>query len=1030
MPKLLKHLRSFMTNIPLRWLLAPALGLTPIGIIGLVGYLSCWSGQEVVTDLAHPLIVKTLVAASTRNPPYPAITTGPLHQFQPLQTDNSQDSLTRSFSGYLRDRSGQLHQANRPQSLTPCNSKLHSVSFISHQEPYALTWQIVTVAPEPYFIQANQDTNRHKISLREIPLRETVLFCLLIMGGIAVLRLFAAKRLTTALAQLHFAQLHRVSRKLVAGARSQQLPTDRSKIDHLDHSNLSDRQATELALQRSEARYRAIVEDQTDLIARCLPDTTLVFVNHAYCRYFGLNREDIIGKSYSPTIHAADRDRVIQLVQSMSPDNPMVTSENRVVVNGEIRWTQWINRLLFDQQGNVIEIQSVGRDITQLKQIETALRKSEAKLSDVLSNTGASIASFRLFPDRSWKYEYWSEGCELVFGYTAQELLTNSTLWFSRVFPEDIEQGRVVKLESLMVNYPTTTEGEYRFFHQDGTLRWSSFRATSRPDSASGWMVTVIDVDITERKQLEQALQEREAMLRAIGDNLPKGFIYQRVYEPGKGSYYSYVSAGVERLLGLKPEAILADPKVTRTIGFEEDLAHADRVAQESLQNLTPIELQMRNRAHPGEVRWSSIRSTPRRLEDGRTVWDGVEVDITDLKRAEAALRTSEEQFRRAFDDAPIGVSLVLLTGQFVKVNACYCDLLGYTEAELLSLTFQEITHPADLAADLAGVQRMLAGEIRSFQLEKRYITKQGEIIPVLMNAALIRDQNGQPLYSVGHIQDIRDRLKIERMKHEFISVISHELRTPLTSIQGALDLLTSGIYKNRPQKAEHMLNIAVNNSDRLVRLVNHILALERLESGKVQLVMEQCQIDNLMQQAIEGIQTIADQAGITLCCTAIPVTLWAAPDAILQALTNVLGNAIKFSSPGDTVWLKAEVLGPEAWGQESTESQFIALASSLPRFSPVSPHLLLIIKDQGRGIPADKLELIFEQFQQVDLSDSSKKGGTGLGLAICKNIVQQHGGQIWVESVLGKGSTFYIALPLVNRDLDNGPFSDLNRVQ
>ncbi|HEY9663746.1 MAG TPA: ATP-binding protein, partial [Allocoleopsis sp.] len=355
----------------------------------------------------------------------------------------------------------------------------------------------------------------------------------------------------------------------------------------------------------------------------------------------------------------------------------------------------------------------------------------------------------------------------------------------------------------------------------------------------------------------------------------------------------------------------------------------------------------------------------------------------------------SEEQFRRAFDEAPIGVSLVSMTGQFVKVNARYCDLLGYTEAELLTLTFQEITHPADLEADLKEFRRMLAGEIDSSQLEKRYIAKDGTSIPVLINVALIHDHNGQPLYSVGHVQDIRDRLKVQRMKDEFISVISHELRTPLTSIQGALDLLGSGIYNNRPEKASHMLKIAINNSARLVRLVNDILTLERLESGKVQLVMEQCPIGDLMQQAVEGIQSIADQSSITLCYTPLSVNLWAAPDAIIQALTNLLSNAIKFSSPGDTVWLKA------------------ALQSSLP-----SPYILFTVKDQGRGIPEDKLEIIFEQFQQVDVSDSSQKGGTGLGLAICKSIVQQHGGQIWVESIFGEGSTFYIALPMNEKEI------------
>jgi signal transduction histidine kinase len=152
-------------------------------------------------------------------------------------------------------------------------------------------------------------------------------------------------------------------------------------------------------------------------------------------------------------------------------------------------------------------------------------------------------------------------------------------------------------------------------------------------------------------------------------------------------------------------------------------------------------------------------------------------------------------------------------------------------------------------------------------------------------------------------------------------------------------------------------------------------------------------------------VQAIADQSGIQISLTPLSSILWASPDAIIQTLTNLLSNAIKFSSPGDTVWLNAEIQN-RAWPRKE-------VAPSPP--AP-SPCLLFTVKDQGRGIPADKLDRIFEQFQQVDVSDSRKKGGTGLGLTICRNIVQQHGGQIWAESTPGKGSTFYVALPLTVR--------------
>jgi hypothetical protein len=167
------------------------------------------------------------------------------------------------------------------------------------------------------------------------------------------------------------------------------------------------------------------------------------------------------------------------------------------------------------------------------------------------------------------------------------------------------------------------------------------------------------------------------------------------------------------------------------------------------------------------------------------------------------------------------------------------------------------------------------------------------------------------------------------------------------------------------------------------------------------------CDAGDLMNQSVEAIQEIAERAGVTLCVSPVSVRLWADPDRLIQVLTNLLSNAIKFSSQGSTVWLSAELIRGQGSGVRSQESQTIHPSSP-------SDTLLIKVRDQGRGIPSDKLESIFERFQQVDASDSRQKGGTGLGLAICRSILQQHEGQIWAESTLGEGSTFCFTLPIL----------------
>ncbi|MFQ4141591.1 PAS domain S-box protein [Chlorogloeopsis sp. ULAP02] len=419
--------------------------------------------------------------------------------------------------------------------------------------------------------------------------------------------------------------------------------------------------------------------------------------------------------------------------------------------------------------------------------------------------------------------------------------------------------------------------------------------------------------------------------------------------------------------------------------------------------------------------------------------YNQLQIELTERRQAEEALRRSEERFRKAFDNAPIGIALVSLSGQFLKVNASLCEIVGYNDEEMLALTFGDITHPDDLEPDLESRRQILASEIRVYQAEKRYIHSSGRTIQVLLKISLVRDQQRQPLYFIAQIQDISDRYKVNRMKDEFISIVSHELRTPLTAIRGSLGILEMGVLDHEPEQAKELLQIALNNSDRLVRLVNDILDLERLESGKVKLVMEACEVANLVRQATESVQTIADDADITLAVQFANIQIWVAPDAIVQTLINLLSNAIKFSSAGSTVWLRveqttneiiplksggdqvdiqdthrlADKVTEQANPKEDSEMIFSEFLTSPPSPSPV---LLFSVKDKGRGIPSDKLETIFERFQQVDVSDSRSKGGTGLGLAICKTIVQQHGGNIWVESSVGEGSTFYFTLPIIRK--------------
>ncbi|MGL5805121.1 MAG: hybrid sensor histidine kinase/response regulator [Xenococcaceae cyanobacterium] len=355
----------------------------------------------------------------------------------------------------------------------------------------------------------------------------------------------------------------------------------------------------------------------------------------------------------------------------------------------------------------------------------------------------------------------------------------------------------------------------------------------------------------------------------------------------------------------------------------------------------------------------------------------------TQLQQQMRERQQAEEKFAKAFRSSPNPIAIATLEeGRFVDVNKSFLQLSGCLAEEIIDRAIAETCYGFDWETYCKVVQKLQdKGYLHNQEL--RFRTKSGELKTVLISIELIELTGTRCTLNI--INDITERKQLE---NEFISIVSHELRTPMTSLLGSLDLLKSGQLGNLSDRGQQILDIAVNNTERLVRLVNDILDLERMKSGKITMYKVECNASDLITQATEIMRSMAEKARITLQLELVYARLWADPDRILQTLTNLLSNAIKFSEPDTTIWLRAYLK---------------------------QNRIQIEVRDRGRGIPSDKLNSIFDRFQQVDASDSRQKGGTGLGLAICRQIVEQHDGKIWVESVLGKGSTFYIDLPLFN---------------
>ncbi len=354
--------------------------------------------------------------------------------------------------------------------------------------------------------------------------------------------------------------------------------------------------------------------------------------------------------------------------------------------------------------------------------------------------------------------------------------------------------------------------------------------------------------------------------------------------------------------------------------------------------------------------------------------------DIIERRLAEQVLAALVE----ASDDANVSWTL---DGVITTWNRGAEKMYGYTAAEVVGRPMAILLPPDHADYEALLINPIKRGELVN-QIETVRCHKDGSRIDISLAAAPIRDGSGTVTGGWAIARDITARKQIDRMKSEFISTVSHELRTPLTSIRGALGLVTGGVTGTLPPQAKTMLDIAYKNSELLVRLINDILDIEKIESGKMTFDEQVLELTPLVAQALDANRAYAEQFGVSyLLTTAEPgIKVSGNADRLMQVLNNLLANAAKFSPANGTVEVS------------------VVRRGAMVRVAVV---------DQGTGIPDEFRSRIFQKFAQADSSDTRQKGGTGLGLSISRAIVEKHGGQIDFMSDPGNGTTFYFDLPL-----------------
>ncbi|MDM8564670.1 PAS domain S-box protein [Candidatus Halobeggiatoa sp. HSG11] len=636
-------------------------------------------------------------------------------------------------------------------------------------------------------------------------------------------------------------------------------------------------------------------------------------------------------------------------------------------------------------------------EIIERTQIQEALQESDDKNRLLLNSVSEAIYGL----DLQGNCIFCNPACVKLLGYTSADDLINKNM-HELIHHTKIDGSYYLVTESYIYKSFQNNKGT----HIDNEILW---RADNTSFPAEYWSYPIVKngktigsvvtfIDITERKQTEQVLQESETRFRSLFEGMPDAIL---ITDPTSGTIIDANPAASKLLLRSREEII----------GLHQSVLHS---SENSMEKFAHTAKQIQKMGCNSLVEETIIRSDGRKIPveilsnliyiKGQPRIQGVFRDITERRKAKEKLQHSETRFRKMFEEGPIGMVITDSKMNFTRANTAFCQMIDYTEAELLKMNIKDISYADDMPANKQLIQKALDGEILFYQMEKRYIRKDGQIIYGNLAVSFLRNNENEIINFLAKIEDITERKKTEndlkkardmanaanKAKSEFLANMSHEIRTPMNAVIGFSDILAAQIINKKQQS---YLNSIQTAGKSLLNIINDILDLSKIEAGRLEIQYEPVNpatIFNELQQIFA--LTIAEKKleFIIDIDAELPTALILDEIRLRQVLLNLVGNAIKFT---DTGYVK---LNAKKIYKTNVHNQL---------------DLIITITDTGIGVPTDQQELIFESFKQQDGQSTRKYGGTGLGLAISKRLVEMMNGQISVTSIPDKGSSFSIAL-------------------
>jgi len=767
----------------------------------------------------------------------------------------------------------------------------------------------------------------------------------------------------------------------------------------------------------SDEKYKTLIDNLEYPVAILDIEGKYNFVSPAYCESFGKTEEELIGSNFKPIVHEVDKSLTVELIKKMFKPPYKAQYELRINTPKGLKWYLWLDKAIIGANNRLEGIISVGRDISETKIANMKLKESEKKLKElnaelerriikkeedlqesevkyrnILENSKDAIVTMNLNGDITFV----APQISTILGGRKIKSLQDA---YKIIHPDDVKF--LSKLLSKGISDKgITTQGEleFRAKHKDGQYIWvasSSKNYYDNEDNLIGF-ITVIR-DITENKLAEKKLIESEKKYRLLLENMNdligvinKDFIIEYINEE------AYI-----KQLGYKKEELIGDP-LERFV-YRDDIEKVLKGVKKIFEKGEGM-MELRLNTKTGDYRWFQVLGKRFKDKDGKLKCQLISRDISKQKKAEKQLKYSEEKFRHLFERSPYSILLLNIEGEILDCNLLTEDFFSKDKKELIGKSFSKLGLPSldELPLFKSSLDDVINGKIPE-PLEAKIINTSGKEIWINIQESLLLMGNDINIQII--IQDITARKEaeeivknevirlrqIDEIKNEFVYRASHELKTPLNSINVASAILLKYYDEILNEKIKKLIVIINNGGERLKRLVEDLVDVSRIESRTITLYKEKKDLVLLVQQQLEDMVYLIKERDleveINFADTAIANI---DPQKIEQVVINLLSNAIKNTPPQGKIKIE---------------------------FEKKPPYLLLKFKDTGVGFTEKEKEKVFKRFGKIERYGKGLDiniEGSGLGLYISKEIIELHGGKIWVESEgRNKGSTFFIQLPI-----------------